>query len=67
MSPAAPPVTPPLARTSLRRAFAQHFQVGAAVGGKLPASLEPSERELLVQHFGVLTPENCMKPGPIHP
>lgn len=52
---------------SLFRAFAPRVQVGAAVGGTLPGSLEPSERELCVQHFGVLTPENCMKPGPIHP
>jgi endo-1,4-beta-xylanase len=37
------------------------------VGGTLPGSLEPRGRELLVQHFDVLTPENCMKPGPIHP
>ena len=41
--------------------------MGAAVGGKLPESLAPHEQALLVQHFDVLTPENCMKPGPIHP
>ncbi len=41
--------------------------MGAAVGGTLPGSLSPSERTLLVQHFNVLTPENCMKPGPIRP
>jgi endo-1,4-beta-xylanase len=43
------------------------LQMGCAVGGLLPGSLAPHERELLVRHFGVLTPENCMKPGPIHP
>lgn len=52
---------------SLAKAFAGHFQIGAAVGGLLPDALEPAERALLAQHFNVLTPENCMKPGPIHP
>jgi endo-1,4-beta-xylanase len=33
----------------------------------LPASLDAAERALLARHFNVLTPENCMKPGPIHP
>jgi endo-1,4-beta-xylanase len=52
---------------SLARAFAGRFQIGAAVGGTLPDSLQPRERELVARHFNVLTPENCMKPGPIHP
>jgi len=43
------------------------MQVGCAVGGRLPEVLTSNERELLLRHFGVLTPENCMKPGPIHP
>jgi endo-1,4-beta-xylanase len=59
--------TPSASSASLYRAFAHRFRVGAAVGGRLPDSLLPAERELLVQHFDVLTPENCMKPGPIHP
>jgi endo-1,4-beta-xylanase len=52
---------------SLARAFAGRFQIGAAVGGTLPGSLEPAELALLTRHFNVLTPENCMKPGPVHP
>jgi endo-1,4-beta-xylanase len=52
---------------SLASRFAGKFQIGAAVGGSLPAALEPAERALLTRHFNVLTPENCMKPGPIHP
>ena len=43
------------------------MQLGCAVGGRLPDGLAAAERELLLRHFGVLTPENCMKPGPIHP
>jgi len=52
---------------SLRASFARQFLVGTCVGGVLPASLDASERGLLRHHFNVLTPENCMKPGPIHP
>lgn len=57
--------TPPV--ESLRRAFGQRFQIGAAVGGKLPDALGPGELSLLLQHFDGVTPENCMKPGPLQP
>jgi endo-1,4-beta-xylanase len=50
---------------SLRRALRGCFQIGAAVGAL--ENLEESERRLLTTHFEVLTPENCMKPGPVHP
>ena len=51
----------------LAGAFARAFEVGCAVGGTLPESLSQSERELVTRHFTSLTPENCMKPEPIHP
>lgn len=43
------------------------MQIGCAVGGTLPASLNPAEIDLVTRHFNVLTPENCMKPGPLQP
>lgn len=43
------------------------MELGVAVGGRLPDSLTPHERAVLVKNFAVLTPENCMKPAPIHP
>jgi endo-1,4-beta-xylanase len=52
---------------SLCQRFAPAMQIGTCVRGTLPESLAPNERELLVRHCNVLTPENCMKPGPIHP
>ena len=60
-------LTSPASSPSLWRTFAQRFRVGAAVGGKSPDNLGSGERELCVRHFDVLTPENCMKPGPVHP
>jgi endo-1,4-beta-xylanase len=64
---AAPPAAVPPAALSLAASFAGRFQLGTCVGGVLPGSLQPAERALLTRHFNVLTPENCMKPGPIHP
>lgn len=51
----------------LASAFSEAFEVGCAVGGTLPHSLSQAELELLTRHFASLTPENCMKPEPIHP
>lgn len=51
----------------LAQAFRGALEIGCAVGGMLPESLSPQERELLTSHFASLTPENCMKPEPIHP
>ena len=62
MSDARRPHEPSLART-----FQGAFEVGCAVGGTLPESLCETERALLTRHFTGLTPENCMKPGPIQP
>lgn len=52
---------------SLRERFADAFEIGVALGGKLPKDYSPAELELIGQHFNNITPENCMKPGPIHP
>lgn len=52
---------------SLLKAFEGRFQIGCAVGGTLPGCLSSAEQQLLLEHFNVLTPENCMKTGLIHP
>lgn len=57
--------TPPV--PSLRAAFEGKLQIGCALGGSLPHGLSLAEQRLLRDQFSVLTPENCMKPGPIHP
>ena len=49
---------------ALKEAYSGCFLIGAAVGG---ADLKPAERDLLFSQFGVVTPENCMKPGPLQP
>lgn len=61
------PIHSPAAPASLSEAFAGTLQIGTCAGGLLPASLSAAELELLTTQFAALTPENCMKPGPIHP
>jgi endo-1,4-beta-xylanase len=52
---------------TLRSAFDGRLQLGCAVAGTLPGSLSATEERLLSEQFNVLTPENCMKSGLIHP
>ena len=49
---------------SLRMAFGGSFAIGAAIPG---SELNQAERQLLFKNFGTVTPENCMKPAPVHP
>lgn len=49
----------------LKDYYQDYFTMGVAVS---PQGLRrPDESQLIVQHFGSMTPENAMKMGPIHP
>lgn len=49
----------------LKDYYEDYFTMGAAVS---PQGLKRTEEaQLIVQHFGSMTPENAMKMGPIHP
>jgi endo-1,4-beta-xylanase len=50
--------------TGLKDYYRHYFPVGVAVS---PASLQGDEAALILREFNSLTPENCMKMGPIHP
>jgi GH35 family endo-1,4-beta-xylanase len=50
---------------SLQDAFKDAFFIGAA--GDIPARYSEEELKLSKSHFNFWTPENCMKPAPIHP
>ena len=41
------------------------FRIGMA--GDVPAGYSDEELLLASRHFNAVTPENCMKPEPIHP
>ncbi len=44
--------------------YAKWFAIGVAIPG---AELNETERQLLFNNFVTVTPENCMKPEPLHP
>ena len=50
---------------TLKEVYKKHFLIGMA--GDLPGNYSEAELALAKGHFNVVTPENCMKPGPVHP
>ena len=50
---------------TIKEVYKDHFLIGAA--GDLPVSYSDAELRLVEENFNVVTPENCMKPGPIQP
>lgn len=49
----------------IKDAFKNSFLVGMA--GDLPSRYSEEELGLAAEHFGAITPENCMKPERVHP
>jgi len=50
---------------TLKSAVGDRFRIGVGVGHRVLDDVQ--DVELLVRHFQILTPENCMKPQEIHP
>jgi GH35 family endo-1,4-beta-xylanase len=50
---------------TIKDTYKDHFLIGMA--GDLPGGYSDAERRLVKEHFNIVTPENCMKPGPVHP
>jgi GH35 family endo-1,4-beta-xylanase len=50
---------------AIKDVYKDHFLIGMA--GDLPGNYSDEELSLVKGHFNVVTPENCMKPGPVHP
>lgn len=49
----------------MKDVYKNHFLIGTA--GDIPGNYFEEELGLVKGHFGIVTPENCMKPGPVHP
>ena len=70
---AAEPTVPPASQQpevdqhglNIKDAYKDHFLIGMA--GDLPGNYSEQELGLVKEDFNIVTPENCMKPGPIHP
>jgi GH35 family endo-1,4-beta-xylanase len=70
--PANDPATAPPTATAADRhdatikdAYKDHFLIGMA--GDLPTNYSDVEKELVIENFNIVTPENCLKPAPVHP
>ena len=50
---------------TIKDAYAEHFLIGMA--GDVPGNYSEVEKALVTGHFNAVTPENCMKPAPVHP
>jgi GH35 family endo-1,4-beta-xylanase len=53
--------------SSLREACKDIFLVGTALDFRTPTEFNAAELDLIKSQFNVITPENSMKPGPVHP
>ena len=52
---------------SLKDAFKDIFLIGTALDFRTANEFNPAELDLIKSQFNVITPENSMKPGPVHP
>ncbi len=55
------------ALASLKDAYRNAFPIGTALDFRRPDEFDAAELALITSQFSVITPENSMKPGPIHP
>ena len=55
------------AAAALKDAYRDVFLIGSALDFRRPDEFDATELELITAQFNVLTPENSMKPGPVHP
>jgi GH35 family endo-1,4-beta-xylanase len=50
---------------NIKDTYAKHFLIGTA--GDIPGRYSDQEMNLIKGSFNIVTPENCMKPAPVHP
>lgn len=55
------------ALASLKDAYRNVFLIGTALDFRSPDEFNPAELALIKSQFNAMTPENSMKPGPVHP
>ena len=52
---------------ALKDAYKGVFRIGTALDFRRPDEFTPAEVDLITSQFSAITPENSMKPGPVHP
>jgi len=56
-----------VALASVKEAYRGVFLIGTALDFRRPDEFDAAELAIITSQFNVITPENSMKPGPIHP
>jgi GH35 family endo-1,4-beta-xylanase len=67
-APTTPPASTPAADQhgpTIKDTYSKCFLIGMA--GDIPGNYSDAELALVKENFNVVTPENCMKPAPVHP
>ena len=67
-APTTAPTTAPVVNQhgpTIKETYGKYFLIGMA--GDIPGNFSEAEQALIKENFNVVTPENCMKPGPVHP
>lgn len=59
------PIATASVKPSLKKAVGERYKLGVGVGHHVLK--DPASAALIRQHFGILTPENCMKPQGLRP
>ena len=54
-------------RPSMKDAYRGAFLIGTALDFRRPDEFSAAELDLITSQFNTMTPENSMKPGPVHP
>lgn len=62
-----PSAPEPAGDVALRDAFAGRFRVGSAVNAAIVSGDDAAANDLVLRHFGSITPENVMKAEVLHP
>ena len=52
---------------AMKDAYRNVFLIGTALDFRRPDEFTPEELALITSQFNAITPENSMKPGPVHP
>jgi GH35 family endo-1,4-beta-xylanase len=52
---------------SMKDAYRGTFLIGTALDFRRPDEFNATELDIITSQFNVITPENSMKPGPVHP
>ncbi len=50
---------------TIKDTYGKFFLIGMA--GDIPGNYSDAEQALIKENFNVVTPENCLKPAPVHP